>query len=195
MHCIGCLAHDAPFTHGLVPAATPLLSTAPRPRSEPKHETRTPSSMRPNQPWSRSHWKLTDRPLLASVQAKTVAVVVVTGDRGLCGGYNAGMIKKAEARILELVGQVPSPTPILVGGAAAGGREGSLTGCGVRLGVYGERASGPWQRGVRNVPRSTRFSSRGCHAATARSLVGLVAATQTQTQTQTQHTNELQRVL
>jgi len=38
-------------------------------------------------------------------EAKTVAVVVVTGDRGLCGGYNAGMIKKAEARILELVGQ------------------------------------------------------------------------------------------
>ena len=39
-------------------------------------------------------------------QAKNVAVVVVTGDRGLCGGYNAQMIKKAEARIVELQSQV-----------------------------------------------------------------------------------------
>ena len=35
-----------------------------------------------------------------------MAVVVVTGDRGLCGGYNAQMIKKAEARIVELQSQV-----------------------------------------------------------------------------------------
>ena len=42
-------------------------------------------------------------------QAKNVAVVVVTGDRGLCGGYNAQMIKKAEARIVELQSQVRRP--------------------------------------------------------------------------------------
>jgi len=36
-----------------------------------------------------------------------VAIVAVTGDRGLCGGYNAQMIKKTEARILELKDQVP----------------------------------------------------------------------------------------
>ena len=35
-----------------------------------------------------------------------MAVVVVTGDRGLCGGYNAQMIKKAEARIVELQSHV-----------------------------------------------------------------------------------------
>lgn len=45
-------------------------------------------------------------PLVPSAQAKNVAVVVVTGDRGLCGGYNAQMIKKAEARIAELQSQV-----------------------------------------------------------------------------------------
>merc|ERR1719163_511254 len=38
-------------------------------------------------------------------EAKKVALVVITGDRGLCGGYNAQMIKKAEARIVELKGQ------------------------------------------------------------------------------------------
>ena len=45
-------------------------------------------------------------PLVSCAQAKNVAVVVVTGDRGLCGGYNAQMIKKAEARIVELQSQV-----------------------------------------------------------------------------------------
>ena len=45
-------------------------------------------------------------PLVPCAQAKNVAVVVVTGDRGLCGGYNAQMIKKAEARIVELQSQV-----------------------------------------------------------------------------------------
>ena len=43
-------------------------------------------------------------------QPKNVAIVVVTGDRGLCGGYNAQMIKKAEARVIELKDQVPNHT-------------------------------------------------------------------------------------
>ncbi|MFS7925211.1 putative H(+)-transporting two-sector ATPase [Helianthus anomalus] len=33
---------------------------------------------------------------------KKVALVVVTGDRGLCGGFNNFILKKAEARIKEL---------------------------------------------------------------------------------------------
>merc|ERR1719364_392302 len=37
--------------------------------------------------------------------AKKVALLSITGDRGLCGGYNANAIKKAEARIVELKGQ------------------------------------------------------------------------------------------
>lgn len=44
----------------------------------------------------------TDLPLLASRDPKSVVLVVITGDRGLCGGYNNYVIKKAEARIAEL---------------------------------------------------------------------------------------------
>merc|ERR1740133_23443 len=43
-----------------------------------------------------------DIPLMETREAKTVALVVVKGDSGMCGGYKAGMIKKAEARIVEL---------------------------------------------------------------------------------------------
>lgn len=39
---------------------------------------------------------------------KKVTVVVLTGDRGLCGGYNAKMLKLAERRIKELKDQVRS---------------------------------------------------------------------------------------
>jgi F-type H+-transporting ATPase subunit gamma len=41
-------------------------------------------------------------PLLQDRPVKTVTVVVMIGDRGLCGGYNAKMIKLAEKRIAEL---------------------------------------------------------------------------------------------
>lgn len=44
----------------------------------------------------------TDLPLLAQREAKKVVVVVITGDRGLCGGYNTYVIKKANTRISEL---------------------------------------------------------------------------------------------
>ena len=44
----------------------------------------------------------TDLPLLAQREAKKVVLVVITGDRGLCGGYNTYAIKKAESRIREL---------------------------------------------------------------------------------------------
>lgn len=43
-----------------------------------------------------------DIPLLEARAAKKVGLVVITGDRGLCGSYNAAAIKKAEARIAEL---------------------------------------------------------------------------------------------
>jgi len=41
-------------------------------------------------------------PLLTQREVKKVTLVCITGDRGLCGGYNAFMIKKTEARYLEL---------------------------------------------------------------------------------------------
>ena len=43
-----------------------------------------------------------DIPLLETREAKKVGLVVITGDRGLCGGYNSNAIKKAEQRIAEL---------------------------------------------------------------------------------------------
>lgn len=43
-----------------------------------------------------------DVPLIKVRPVKKVALVVVTGDRGLCGSFNNNIIKKAEARIAEL---------------------------------------------------------------------------------------------
>ncbi|XP_021766874.1 ATP synthase gamma chain, chloroplastic [Chenopodium quinoa] len=43
-----------------------------------------------------------DVPLTRVRPVKKVALVVVTGDRGLCGGFNNMLLKKAEARIAEL---------------------------------------------------------------------------------------------
>merc|ERR1712224_552132 len=43
-----------------------------------------------------------DSPLTSIRPVKTVLLVVVTGDRGLCGGYNNFVIKKSVARIEEL---------------------------------------------------------------------------------------------
>lgn len=44
-------------------------------------------------------------PLLESREVNKVTLVVLSGDRGLCGGYNSYCIKKAEARIAELKAQ------------------------------------------------------------------------------------------
>jgi len=46
-----------------------------------------------------------DLPLLESREVKKVTLVVMSGDRGLCGGYNSFIIKKTEARIKELKAQ------------------------------------------------------------------------------------------
>jgi len=46
-----------------------------------------------------------DIPLLQQREAKKVCLVSITGDRGLCGAYNANAIKKTEARIKELKAQ------------------------------------------------------------------------------------------
>lgn len=43
-----------------------------------------------------------DAPLTKLRPVKKVALVVCTGDRGLCGGFNNAILKKAEARIAEL---------------------------------------------------------------------------------------------
>jgi len=56
-----------------------------------------------------------DIPLLETRPAKTVGLVVITGDRGLCGSYNAAAIKKTEARIAELKAQDIDVELILIG--------------------------------------------------------------------------------
>jgi len=43
-----------------------------------------------------------DSPLIQIRPVKTALVMCVTGDRGLCGGYNSLAIRKAESRIKEL---------------------------------------------------------------------------------------------
>jgi len=56
-----------------------------------------------------------DIPLLTQREVKKVTLCVITGDRGLCGGYNSFMIKKAEARYKELSSQGIDTDFVLVG--------------------------------------------------------------------------------
>ena len=56
-----------------------------------------------------------DLPLFQQREVKKVALVVVSGDRGLCGGYNSNVIRKAEIRAQELTAQGIEYTYILVG--------------------------------------------------------------------------------
>jgi len=56
-----------------------------------------------------------DIPLLESRTATKVGLVVITGDRGLCGSYNAAAIKKTESRIEELKAQGIDCELILIG--------------------------------------------------------------------------------
>lgn len=56
-----------------------------------------------------------DIPLLTQREVKKVTLCVITGDRGLCGGYNSFMIKKAEARYKELMSQGIETDFVLVG--------------------------------------------------------------------------------
>jgi F-type H+-transporting ATPase subunit gamma len=46
-----------------------------------------------------------DLPLLQTRPVKNVAIVVISGDRGLCGGYNTNVIRRAENRAKELAAQ------------------------------------------------------------------------------------------
>jgi F-type H+-transporting ATPase subunit gamma len=44
-------------------------------------------------------------PILEVREVKKVSLVVVTGDRGLCGGYNSQIIKQTTKRIAKLNSQ------------------------------------------------------------------------------------------
>jgi len=56
-----------------------------------------------------------DLPLLKTRDVKTVAILVVSGDRGLCGAYNSNVIRRAETRAKELAAQGLAYRFILVG--------------------------------------------------------------------------------
>src|SRR5512146_1678556 len=43
----------------------------------------------------------TDLPLLRQRPVETVGILVISGDRGLCGGYNSNVIRRAENRAKE----------------------------------------------------------------------------------------------
>lgn len=58
-------------------------------------------------------------PLLRKRAVKTVGILVVSGDRGLCGGYNSSIIKRAENRAKELKAEGINYKFVIVGRKAA----------------------------------------------------------------------------
>mmetsp|Transcript_27055 Transcript_27055/g.51252 ORF Transcript_27055/g.51252 Transcript_27055/m.51252 type:complete len:348 (+) Transcript_27055:38-1081(+) len=56
-----------------------------------------------------------DLPLLQEREVKKVTLVVISGDRGLCGSYNSYMIKKAEKRYNELISKGIEVDMVMVG--------------------------------------------------------------------------------
>lgn len=56
-----------------------------------------------------------DLPLLKQRPADTVGLLVISGDRGLCGGYNGNVIRRAEQRAKELQAEGRAVRLILVG--------------------------------------------------------------------------------
>ena len=56
-----------------------------------------------------------DLPLLQQREVKTVGLLVISGNRGLCGSYNTSIIKRAETRARELTEQGIDYKYILIG--------------------------------------------------------------------------------
>lgn len=64
---------------------------------------------------SRMRFEDADAPLLEQREVGTITLLSITGDRGLCGGYNANIIKRTELRTAELVGQGYKVDLVLIG--------------------------------------------------------------------------------
>jgi len=69
---------------------------------------------------TKMQFESSDSPLLSKRNVKTISLVCITADRGLCGGYNTNVIKKVETRYSELVNQGFTTNLILVGKKAIG---------------------------------------------------------------------------
>ena len=64
---------------------------------------------------ARMRFEDADAPLLEQRKVETITLVAVTGDRGLCGGYNANIIKRTETRFAELQGKGYKVDLVLIG--------------------------------------------------------------------------------
>ena len=64
---------------------------------------------------TRMQFEIADAPLLDQRPVQTITLLAVTGDRGLCGGYNANIIKRTEQRVAELRGQGYEVDLVLMG--------------------------------------------------------------------------------
>ncbi|MEB3336789.1 MAG: F0F1 ATP synthase subunit gamma [Leptolyngbyaceae bacterium] len=64
---------------------------------------------------SRLRFEDADLPLLKKRDVKTVGLLVISGDRGLCGAYNANVIRRAENRAKELQAEGLDYRYVLVG--------------------------------------------------------------------------------
>jgi F-type H+-transporting ATPase subunit gamma len=64
---------------------------------------------------SRLKFEDVDLPLLKQRQVSRVAILVISGDRGLCGGYNTNVIRRAEIRAQELAADGIEYQYVLVG--------------------------------------------------------------------------------
>ncbi|TGG90993.1 MAG: F0F1 ATP synthase subunit gamma [Aphanocapsa feldmannii 277cV] len=60
-------------------------------------------------------FEATGAPLLERRSVRSVVLLAMAGDRGLCGGYNASIIKRTEERFAELKGQGLDVTLVLIG--------------------------------------------------------------------------------
>ena len=59
-------------------------------------------------------------PLMHQREVKSVGIIVITSDRGLCGSYNTNIIKKVLKRIIDLKQSNIEPRLITVGNKASG---------------------------------------------------------------------------
>jgi F-type H+-transporting ATPase subunit gamma len=64
---------------------------------------------------SRLRFEDADLPLLKKREVKSVGLLVISGDRGLCGGYNSNVIRRAENRAKELQAEGVNYSFVLVG--------------------------------------------------------------------------------
>ena len=64
---------------------------------------------------SRLKFEETDLPLFKKRDVKTVGLLVISGDRGLCGAYNSNVIRRAESRAKELQAEGANYRYILAG--------------------------------------------------------------------------------